>query len=70
MSKLRIIFSLSVWITILPYLGFPIGLKNTLFSLTGLVLILFSYLLYKKMKVGEKSEKKFENFSENSNFSE
>lgn len=70
MSKVKIIFILSIWIIILPYLGFPYSLKNTLFSITGLVLVYFSYLLYNDFKKGESKEKKFDNFSENSDFNE
>ncbi|MFA4975171.1 MAG: hypothetical protein WC839_01230 [Candidatus Paceibacterota bacterium] len=70
MNKVKIIFILSVWIIILPYLGFPYSLKNILFSITGLVLVYFSYLLYNDFKKGESKEKKFDNFSENSDFNE
>ncbi len=70
MSKVKIIFGLSVWITLLPYLGFPLSLKNALFSLTGLGLVYLSYMLYKDLKAGETEEKIFDNFSENSDFGE
>lgn len=70
MSKIKIIFVLSIWITILPYLGFPYSLKNTLFSITGLGFIYLSYLLYNELKTGETKEKTFDNFSENSSFKE
>ena len=55
---------------ILPYLGFPNFWKNVLFSITGLGLIYFSYVLYKEWKLGEAKDKSYENFSENENFSE
>lgn len=67
MSKVKIIFGLSVWITILPYLGFPYSLKNVLFSVTGLGLIYLAYTLYRDFKAGETKEKTFDNFSENNN---
>jgi len=70
MSKTKIIFILGVWVAILPYLGFPYSLKNILFSITGLILIYFSYTLYKNFKTGKTKEKTFDNFSENSNFNE
>ncbi len=70
MSKEKIIFILGVWAFVLPYLGFPISLKNLLFSITGLGLIYVGYLFYKESKKGERKEKTFDNFSENSNFTE
>ena len=58
-----------IWISVLPYLGFPIYWKNILFTLTGLILIYFSFLIYKEHRISQFSkEKNFENFSENSNF--
>lgn len=68
MSKLKIIFVLGIWVAILPYLGFPLSLKNVFFSITGLGIIYLCYLLYKDLKVGETDEKTFDNFSENGNF--
>ncbi|MEK7088903.1 MAG: hypothetical protein AAB913_02115 [Patescibacteria group bacterium] len=70
MSKVKIIFALGVWVTILPYLGFPFSFKNVLFSVTGLGIIYLSYLLYNNSKTEETEKKTFDNFSENSNFSE
>jgi hypothetical protein len=70
MSKVKIIFILSIWVTILPYLGFPISLKNILFSVTGLGLLYLAYMLYRDLKEGETKEKTFDNFSENDNFRE
>lgn len=69
MKKARIFLIISIWITILPYLGFPYFWKNLFFTITGLVLAYLSYLLYKESKT-EKSKKKivFDNFSENKNF--
>ncbi|MCM2339167.1 MAG: hypothetical protein NDI62_01795 [Burkholderiales bacterium] len=70
MSKIKILLGLSFWVTILPYLGFPITLKNLLISLSGLGLILITYLIYKKEKGSKKEGNKFDNFSENHNFIE
>ena len=70
MSKVQIIFILSIWVAVLPYLGFPNSLKNTLVTISGLGLIYFSYMLYASLKTKEKKEKTFENFSENNNFNE
>lgn len=69
MNKLKIILALSIWVTILTYLGFPYSLKDILFTISGLVLVYFSYLLYRDLKKGEENkEKTFDNFSENKNF--
>ena len=54
--------------TILPYLGFPLSLKNVFFSITGLGIIYLCYLLYRDLKVGETGKKTFDNFSENKDF--
>ncbi len=67
MSKVKILITLGVWVALLPYLGFPYSLKNTLFSITGLGIIYLGYLLLNESKTGEKT---FENFSENSDFTE
>ncbi|MFA6301286.1 MAG: hypothetical protein WC609_02965 [Candidatus Paceibacterota bacterium] len=69
MSKARILLILGTWVAILPYLGFPSFWKNILFTLSGLVLTYFSYILYKNSKVGE-HKKPFDNFIENDNFKE
>ena len=70
MSKIKIILGLGIWVAILPYLGFPLSLKNIIFSITGLVLIYLSYMLYRELKIGETEEETFDNFSENNNFNE
>jgi len=57
MKKQKILFLLGVWIAILSFLGFPSGIKTTLFVLTGLVLILISYNLNKKNGDEVKMEK-------------
>ena len=78
MRKERILLLLGVWVTILPYLGFPISWKDTLVTLTGLGLIGFAYFLYNQIKKIEKknekenkiNEKTFDNFVENNNFTD
>ena len=70
MFKARIVLALGTWIAILPYLGFPYSWKDILTTVTGLIVIYMSYLLYKDYKSRENKEKTFDNFSENNNFSE
>jgi hypothetical protein len=72
MQRARTILMLGIWVAILPYLGFPSIWKNILFTLTGLGLVYFSFVLYKefKMTIGEKIVKTFENFSENKHFND
>ncbi|MFA6585710.1 MAG: hypothetical protein WCS86_00935 [Candidatus Paceibacterota bacterium] len=70
MSKEKIIIILGVWTAILPYLGFPLSLKNILLSITGLGLVYLGYISLRSSKAGETEEKTFENFSENHNFTE
>lgn len=65
MRKVRILLILGIWVTILPYLGFPYSLKNILFTITGMGLIYLSYVLYQQFKIKETQEKTFDNFSEN-----
>lgn len=72
MQKARTLLILGTWVAILPYLGFPYAWKNTLFTLTGLGLMYFAYILYKEFKItleGKKT-KAFDNFSENKSFNE
>jgi hypothetical protein len=64
MIKVKIILGLSIWITVLPYLGFPSSFKNILFSITGLGIIYLSYVLYTDLKGEETRVKIFDNFSE------
>jgi cbb3-type cytochrome oxidase subunit 3 len=68
MQKARILLVLGVWITILPYLGFPYSWQDALTALTGLVFICLSYFLYKNYKATEYKEKTFDNFKENDDF--
>lgn len=68
MRKARTLLILGTWVAILPYLGLPYAWKDILFTLTGLGLIYFSYVLYKNYKLTEKQKKTFDNFRENDNF--
>lgn len=64
MLKIRLVLFLGIWIAVLPYLGFPLIIKNLLFSLTGLGLIYFSLVLYKK-RVKSVERKKPDSYTEN-----
>lgn len=68
MLKARIFLVLGVWVAILPYLGFPSTFKSVLFSITGLVFIYLSFVVYKDSKNLNKKKKTFDNFSENIDF--
>lgn len=70
MSKTRILVILGVWVSVLPYLGFPYSLKNLLLTLSGFGIIYVSYLLYGETKTEAKEKETFENFSENKDFVE
>ena len=67
MSKAKIFLTIGVWVAILPYLGFPLTIKNILFTVTGLLIIYFSYGLYLESKKNTQEEKA-DNFSENKDF--
>jgi len=70
MYKARIFLVLGTWMVVLPFLGLPYSWKDILCVLTGLVVICFSYVLYRDYKMVEKKEGAFDNFRENSNFGE
>ena len=71
MRKAYTLLFLGIWIAILPHLGFPYSWKDTLTTLSGLLIIYVSFALYKASKTKEiKDEKTFDNFSENSDFVE
>ncbi len=69
MQRARILLIFGIWTAVLPYLGFPLLWKNILFTLTGLVLICFAFILYKefKIKTAKDPKKLFDTFSENRN---
>ena len=62
MRKVRMLLITGIWVAVLPYLGFPQFYKNILFSLTGFVVMYFSYVWYRENK---KEDKSFDTFSEN-----
>ena len=72
MRKARILLILGIWVTILPYLGFPYSWKDLLTTVSGLLIIFFSFVLYKEYKserdTKENSKVIFDNFRENSSF--
>ncbi|OGI74199.1 hypothetical protein A2740_01550 [Candidatus Nomurabacteria bacterium RIFCSPHIGHO2_01_FULL_43_16] len=68
MRKARILLILGIWIAVLPYLGFPYSWKDVLFTLSGLGLIWFSYMLYREHKKEEGQGETFDNFKENGAF--
>ena len=68
MSKEKIFLTIGVWVAILPFLGFPFGLKNILFVLTGFLIMYLSYGMYTESRKNIKKNKNFDNFSENKNF--
>jgi membrane protein implicated in regulation of membrane protease activity len=68
MRKARILLILGIWVAVLPYLGFPYTWKDILFTVSGLILMYFSYVLYQESK--KKQEETFDNFSENKFFNE
>jgi len=70
MRRAYIFLFLGIWVAILPYLGFPHSWKNILFTISGLGIIYFSFILYGEYKGKEKQVKTFDNFSENNNFGE
>ena len=61
---------LGIWVAILPYLGFPHSWKNVLFTISGLGLVYFSFILYRESKDKEKQVQTPDNFSENNYFVE
>ncbi|HEV7424549.1 MAG TPA: hypothetical protein VGO21_05195 [Candidatus Paceibacterota bacterium] len=66
MRKERILLFLGIWVAVLPYLGFPLSWKNILFTISGLILMYFSYILYKESQAKRTLKKEtFDNFSEN-----
>ncbi|HEU0085834.1 MAG TPA: hypothetical protein VFQ59_02645 [Candidatus Paceibacterota bacterium] len=69
MSKTKIILGMGIWVALLPYLGFPQMVKSLLFTLSGLAIVLYAYLIHRdSKKVDEKEESAYENFSENVDF--
>lgn len=70
MRRIRTLLFFGIWIAILPYLGFPYFWRNVLFTVSGMVLIGFAYVLYAEHNKRNRKNggRTFENFSENRNF--
>ena len=68
MSKPKKILTIGIWVAILPFLGFPITIKNILFILTGLLIMYISYGMYLESKKDKKEGEKADNFFENKDF--
>ena len=63
----KIIIGLGVWLMVLPFTGFPNNWKSWLTVLTGVVVVYISALVFKSMRVHEKTahpEVKTETFTE------
>ena len=65
MDKLKMLFFFGVFITVLPYLGFPLSFKNILITLSGIGVI-YVYYGFSKEKIAEGEKETFSNFSESS----
>ncbi len=66
MRKAYIFLILGIWVAVVPQLGFPYSWKDKLETISGLIIILVSFMLYNDFKKKQvKKEKAFENFSEN-----
>lgn len=63
MKKQRFVAIAGLWIALLGYLGFPMALKNILYLLTGIALLIVGYMLYREKKMllnkGEAEPKSF-----------
>ena len=70
MQIARLLLFLGIWVAVLPYLGFPVFIKNILFLLTGAFFVYLSLLLYKEHNNKKRKHGKriFDSFSENFNF--
>ena len=65
MRRAYILLAFGIWFAVLPHLGLPYSWKDVLFTLTGLGLIYFSYVLYGESKAKEIKTETFDNFREN-----
>lgn len=54
MRRERIFLILGIWVAVLPYLGFPYSWKNILFTISGFIIIYYSYLIYRENKPQKK----------------
>lgn len=53
MRKERTLFILGIWVMVLPFLGFPVAVRQAFFVLTGAGIAFIAYLLY----LAKKSER-------------
>ena len=65
MRKEKTLLILGVWVTILPFLGFPSDWKSTFFVLTGLSLIYLSYIFYQEFRSRIPKDKEMKTFTDN-----
>jgi hypothetical protein len=65
MLKRRILIFLGIWIAALPYLGFPYAWKDILITVSGLLLLYISFILYKEYKELIEGTRDIDNFKEN-----
>lgn len=70
MLKARILLFLGLWVAVLPFLGFPNSWKDIIMTISGVALILLSYVFYRELIDKKSKEEVFENFSENNIFEE
>lgn len=69
MRRAKTFFLLGIWVAILPYLGFPYLWKNILFSISGVLLSILGFMIYREHQALKNETKMFDNFSENQSFS-
>lgn len=67
MSKAKKFLTIGIWTAVLPFLGFPLTIKNILFVLTGFLIMYMSYRIYLENKKLN-TEVKTDSFSENIDF--
>ena len=67
MRRAKTFFILGIWVAALPYLGFPYIWKNILFSISGVILSILGFMIYREHKAMQDDGRTFDNFSENQN---
>ncbi|HAE36668.1 MAG: hypothetical protein UR85_C0008G0006 [Candidatus Nomurabacteria bacterium GW2011_GWF2_35_66] len=66
MRKERTLFIVGIWVTVLPYFGFPEIWRKVLFIVTGFALIYLAYLFYIETKARlNKEENRIKSFVDN-----
>lgn len=68
MRRAKTFFILGIWVAVLPYLGFPYIWKNILFSISGVILSIMGFMIYREHRAMQNDGGTFDNFSENQNF--